>query len=135
MDFKILDEQVSVSAEPSLQQFSALADSGVEVVVCNRAEHEVEGIPEYSEMKQAAADAGMTLVAIPFSPGKMQPEHCQQFSEVLQSGKRIHAFCRSGNRACNLWAAARCTEGADKRALQSAARNAGYDVSGVLVSF
>lgn len=135
MESKILDQQVSVSAEPAMSEFQALADAGIELVVCNRTEHEAEGQPSFAELEQAAADAGLAFVAIPFSRDQMQSSHGAEFARLLKGGKRIHAFCRTGNRSCNLWAAARCLEGADKRTLQSAAREAGFDVSGVLVTY
>ncbi|GAB2503393.1 protein tyrosine phosphatase family protein [Microbulbifer agarilyticus] len=135
MDLKQLNEQVSVSAEPALDDMAQLAKAGVEVVVCNRPEHESEDIPTYDELDRAVTDAGMEFVAIPFSRGQMQPAHCEAFAKLLASGKKVHAFCRTGNRACNLWAAAGCINGADRKQLQQAATNAGFDVSGVLVTY
>lgn len=135
MDSKILDQQVSVSAEPALEEFQALADAGVEVVVCNRPEGEAEGQPSFAELEQAVSAAGMAFVAIPFSRGQMQPAHSEEFAKLISSGKKVHAFCRTGNRSCNLWAAAGCLNGEDKQALQQAAQKAGFDISGVLVTY
>ncbi|WP_105104590.1 TIGR01244 family sulfur transferase [Microbulbifer pacificus] len=135
MDLKTLDQQVSVSEELSLESIPVLADAGVEILVCNRPELEGEDLSSFAELEQAAKNAGMMFIAIPFSRGQMQPAHSEAFVEVLNSGKRVHAFCRTGNRSCSLWAAARCIQGADKRALQVAAQQAGYDISGVLVTY
>jgi len=135
MDSKILDQQVSVSAEPDLEEFQVLADTGVEVVVCNRPEQEAEGQPTFAELEQAATAAGMGFVAIPFSRGQMQSDHSEAFCKLLESKKKVHAFCRTGNRSCNLWAAARCLQGADKKQLLGAAQQAGFDISGVLVTY
>lgn len=135
MEFKTLDQQVSVSEELAPGAVKALADAGVEVLVCNRPEHESENLATFAELEQAATEAGMAFAAIPFSRGQMQPSHSEAFAELLNGGQRVHAFCRTGNRSCNLWAAARCTQGADKRELQAAAQQAGYDISGVLVTY
>ncbi|WOX05397.1 TIGR01244 family sulfur transferase [Microbulbifer pacificus] len=135
MEFKLLDPQVSVSEELAPGAIQALADAGVEVLVCNRPEYESENLATFDELASAAAEAGMEFSAIPFSRGQMQPAHSQAFAELLDSGKRIHAFCRTGNRSCNLWAASRCVQGADKSELQAAAQQAGYDISGVLVTY
>ncbi|WP_428818371.1 TIGR01244 family sulfur transferase [Microbulbifer sp. MCCC 1A16149] len=135
MDSKQLDSQVSVSAEPTLDQITALGQQGIEVVVCNRPEQEAEGQPTFAELEKAAQAGGMTFVAIPFSRGQMQPQHCLAFAELLDSGKKVHAFCRTGNRSCNLWAGARCLGGADRKELHQAAQQAGFDISGVLVSY
>ncbi|WP_240914260.1 TIGR01244 family sulfur transferase [Microbulbifer sp. SH-1] len=135
MEFKMLDQQVSVSEELPPGAIQALADAGVELLVCNRPEHESENLPTFAELEDAAREAGLEFAAIPFSRGQMQPTHSEAFAELLKNGKRIHAFCRTGNRSCNLWAAARCLQGSDKRALQAAAQKAGYDISGVLVTY
>ncbi|WP_295801298.1 TIGR01244 family sulfur transferase [uncultured Microbulbifer sp.] len=135
MELKTLDSQVSVSAEPALAQFAELAKLGVEVVVCNRPENEAEGQPSFAELEQAVTAAGMAFVAIPFSRGQMQPAHSEEFAKLLSSGKKVHAFCRTGNRSCNLWAAAGCLNGVEKPQLQQAAQQAGFDISGVLVTY
>ncbi|MCQ3830567.1 TIGR01244 family phosphatase [Microbulbifer elongatus] len=135
MERKTLDSQVSISAEPALAEFAALAEQGVEVVVCNRPENEAEDNPSFAELENAVSDAGMTFVAIPFSRGQMQPQHSEAFAELLRIGKKVHAFCRTGNRSCNLWAAASCLNGAEKPQLQQAAQKAGFDISGVLVTY
>ncbi|WP_299593298.1 TIGR01244 family sulfur transferase [uncultured Microbulbifer sp.] len=135
MDRKQLDEQVSVSAEPALEEMASLAETGVEVVVCNRPEQEAEGQPSFAELEQAVSAAGMTFVAIPFSRGQMQQAHSEEFASLLRSGKKVHAFCRTGNRSCNLWAAAGCLNGMDKKILHQAAQQAGFDISGILVTY
>jgi len=135
MNRKQLDQQVSVSEQFSCDNMALLAESGVKIVVCNRPEGETEDQPSYADMQAAAAAQGMEFVAIPFSRGQMTRAHCHEFAELLARGKKVHAFCRTGNRSCNVWAAARVISGADKRALLAAARDAGFDISGVLVAF
>ena len=135
METTQLDTQVSISAEPTLTEMAGLARAGVEVVVCNRPEHEAEGQPTFAELEQAVNAVGMDFVAIPFSRGQMQTDHCEAFASLLESGKKVHAFCRTGNRSCNLWAGARCLRGEDKKQLLQAAQRAGFDISGVLVTY
>ncbi|MBB5210658.1 TIGR01244 family sulfur transferase [Microbulbifer hydrolyticus] len=135
MERKTLDSQVSISAEPALDEFAALAEQGVEVVVCNRPENEAEDNASFADLEHAVTAAGMAFVAIPFSRGQMQPAHSEEFARLLSSGKKVHAFCRTGNRSCNLWAAAGCLNGADKEQLHQAAQKAGFDISGVLVTY
>ncbi|GAA5525562.1 beta-lactamase hydrolase-like protein [Microbulbifer aestuariivivens] len=134
MNIQKLDEQVSVSEQLETDTFGSLAESGVKVLVCNRPESECSS-PTYEAMQAAAESAGMEFVCIPFARGQMTREHCQQFAQLLASGKSIHAFCRTGNRSCNLWAGARCLQGAEGREVVDGARAAGFDVSGVVVAF
>lgn len=135
MNIKYLDERVSVSEQLDCDAVIQLAQAGVEVLVCNRLEDECENQPTFAEFKKVARDHNMEFIAIPFARGQMTIDHCRAFAELLESGKRVHAFCRTGNRSCNLWAVARCLAGADKQALLENARAAGFDVSGVLASF
>lgn len=134
MDSKRLDDQVSVSGQFSCAVMAQLAESGVKVVVCNRPEGESEDQPTHAAMEQAAQENGVEYVVIPFARGQMTLAHCQQFAELLARGEKVHAFCRTGNRSCNLWAGARVLQGADKKTLLGQARAAGFDVSGVLVA-
>ncbi|SHG06805.1 TIGR01244 family protein [Microbulbifer donghaiensis] len=134
MDIKRLDDQVTVSEQFSGAAMAQLAQSGVKVVVCNRPEGESEDQPTHAAMETAAEENGMEYVVIPFARGQMTLAHCQQFAELLARGDKVHAFCRTGNRSCNLWAGARILDGADKKALLGCARAAGFDVSGVLVA-
>ena len=134
MNRKQLDQQVSVSEQLSCEAMALLADAGVEVLVCNRPEGETEDQPSNAEMQAAAAEHGLEFVAIPFPSGQMTPEHCRQFAELLAGGKQVHAYCRTGNRSCNLWAGARALSGADKKVLLQSARAAGFDVSGVVAA-
>lgn len=135
MNIKYLDDQVSVSEQFGCDAIAPLAGAGIEVLVCNRLEDECEDQPGFAELEQAARDNDMEFVAIPFARGQMTLQHCREFAEVLGSGRKVHAFCRTGNRSCNLWAAARSLAGADKRALVEGARAAGFDVSGTVIAF
>ncbi|MBB3060732.1 TIGR01244 family sulfur transferase [Microbulbifer rhizosphaerae] len=135
MDIKQLDSQVSISADITCADLQQLAHFGVQVVVCNRLQGEVDDQASLAELSRAAAGCGIEFVAIPFARGQMQAGHCKEFAEILDSGKKVHAFCRTGNRACNLWAAAKCGAGADGKTLMEKARGAGFDVSGTLIVF
>ncbi len=107
MKMKSLDQQVSVSEQVTVDHLNELASCGVEVLVCNRPDQESAEQPLFSELCSAAKEYGIEAVHIPFTAGKMDASHCRQFAELLDSGKRIHAYCRTGNRASQLWAAAK----------------------------
>ncbi|WP_226648553.1 TIGR01244 family sulfur transferase [Microbulbifer variabilis] len=134
MNIKKLDEQVSVSEHITCEEMAPLAQSGVQVVVCNCPEGESDVHPSYEAMERAAQDAGLRFIAIPFTRGRMTREDCEAFRNVLQSGEKIHAFCRTGNRSSQVWAGAKILMGADKKQLHSQAQAAGFDVSAALVA-
>ncbi|WP_444889904.1 TIGR01244 family sulfur transferase [Microbulbifer sp. DLAB2-AA] len=134
MNIKKLDEQVSVSEHITCEAMAPLAQSGVQVVVCNCPEGESEVHPGYKAMERAAQDAGLRFIAIPFTRGRMTREHCEAFRDVLQGGEKIHAFCLTGNRSSQVWAGAKVLMGADKKHLFGQAQMAGFDVSAALVA-
>ncbi|WP_444931619.1 TIGR01244 family sulfur transferase [Microbulbifer sp. SSSA002] len=134
MNIKVLDDQVSVSEHITCETMAPLAQSGVQVVVCNCPEGESEAHPSYTEMEQAALAVGIKFVAIPFARGRMLQNHCEAFRDVLQSGEKVHAFCRTGNRSSQVWAGAKLLMGADKKQLYTQAQQAGFDISAALVT-
>jgi uncharacterized protein (TIGR01244 family) len=103
----ILDNQVSVSGQITIEEVAALAADGVEVVVCNRPDNESADQTAYELIAEAAKKCGLQVINIPFTGGQMQAEHISEFINVLDSGKRIHAYCRTGNRSSQLWNAAK----------------------------
>lgn len=107
MEINTLDTQVTVSGQILKDDIALLVEQGVEIIVCNRPDNEVEGQPSYSDIEAAVQASGLQVVNIPFSGGQMQPEQAQEFSALLATGKRIHAYCRTGNRSSQIWAAAK----------------------------
>lgn len=106
MEINPLDQQVSVSGQMSVDDIASMIDLGVEVLVCNRPDNEAPDQPAFSIIQAAAQTAGLEFVNIPFAGGQMQPEQAAEFAELLKTGKRIHAYCRTGNRSTQLWTAA-----------------------------
>ena len=98
-----LDDQVSVSGQITPEELSLLAADGVEIVVCNRPDNESPDQTDYDVIAKAAKKCGLQIVNIPFSGGQMQAEHINAFVDLLDSGQRIHAYCRTGNRSSQLW--------------------------------
>jgi uncharacterized protein (TIGR01244 family) len=107
MEVNQLDQQVSVSGQITIDDIALFIEHGVEVLVCNRPDNESEGQPAYSEIELAAKKQGLDIINIPFAGGQMQPEQAETFAEILASGKRIHAYCRTGNRSSQIWSVAK----------------------------
>ncbi len=102
MDEKQLQEQVSVSGQLSVGDIKVLEDAGVELLVCNRPDGEEHGQPLAAEIQAAAETAGIEFANIPFAGSELNTSHAEAFAELLKTGKRIHAYCRSGARSSNL---------------------------------
>ncbi|ODS22866.1 TIGR01244 family protein [Candidatus Endobugula sertula] len=103
---KLLDQQTSVSGQITVADIDQLVELGVEILVCNRPDNEAKGQPLYSDIASVALNKAIEVVNIPFSAGQMTPEQVEEFAALLKQGKRIHAYCRTGNRCTQIWTAA-----------------------------
>lgn len=132
MHIKNLDDQVSVSDQISLDDLTELGSRGVEILVCNRPDGEADHQETFSSLEEAAQSLGIEMLHIPFRNGEMNEAHRAQLIASIQSDKKIHAYCRTGNRSTMLWASCKQQLGCSKDKIQEAAKSAGFDVSDVL---
>lgn len=118
-----LANQVTVSEQLQLSDIATLKEVGVEVLVCNRPDGESGDQVPFETIANAAELAGISAVMMPFSAGSLPPDYPQQFKALLATGKRIHAYCRTGNRSRQLWQAATgASEHSDAQQVQAVAK-------------
>ncbi len=103
MSIQQLNEQVSVSGQLSVGDLPALKELGIELLVCNRPDGESADQPPFDQIAEAAQKLGMSVESIPFAGSEMTEAHAREFAALLTSGKRTHAYCRSGARSGNLF--------------------------------
>jgi len=132
MELVKLNDQVSISGQIAVNDIDALARDGVEVVLCNRPDREAEGQTDFASIAAAAEAAGMQALHVPFKSGAIEETHVAEMNRLLDSGKRIHAYCRTGNRSVCLYAVARAEQGVPKASLIREAAKAGMKVEEVL---
>lgn len=130
-----VDEQVTVSGQLSVADLEALKEQGVELLVCNRPDGEAAEQLNYEELAAAARDMGMQVESMPFKSGEMPSEFIDQFSSLLKTDKRLHAFCRTGNRSFNLYSAAVASSGKPQSEILDIAKTVGFDVSAVIAPY
>jgi len=106
MNINVVDQQVSVSGQITSEDVMCLVEQGVEIVVCNRPDNEEMNQPTFDSIQAAALKAGVEIVNIPFAGGGMLPGQPEELAVLLKTGKRIHAYCRTGNRSTQLCHAA-----------------------------
>jgi uncharacterized protein (TIGR01244 family) len=111
MEKIIVNDRVSVSGQIELDDVEALAKDGVEILLCNRPDDESNGQPRFRDIASKAELFGIIALYIPFKSGEMQPEHIEEMALLLESGKHVHAYCRTGNRSLNLYASASAQNG------------------------
>lgn len=129
MKYIVLDNQVSISDQVSSADIADLIKEGIEIVVCNRPDREAAGQPAFDEIARICEELGMESHHLPFVGDQIEDPHIESFLELLKSGRKVHAFCRSGARSSKLWARSRSRQGLEAEELKKRAGQAGYDVS------
>ncbi|MFK8051280.1 MAG: TIGR01244 family sulfur transferase [Halioglobus sp.] len=132
MNKKRLDDQVSTSDQISIADLPELANLGVQLLVCNRPDGESDQQETFSNVEDAARSHGIEAVHIPFRNGELDDVHQTAFIDLMRSNKKIHAYCRTGNRSTMLWASCHMVLGTPKNEILSNAKDIGFDVSEVL---
>lgn len=127
-----VNERLSVSGQIEIADIEILAKEGVQVVLCNRPDNEEAAQPLFSELAAAVTAAGMEAIQLPFKTGEMQSTQVEEMTSLLQGGKRLHAFCRSGNRSFCLYAAAHASMGLPKQDILRQAEKIGIAVTGII---
>ena len=107
MEIHQLSEQITVSGQIEAGHIPALKELGVELIICNRPDGEAEGQPSFADIQAATEQAGLVFKNIPFPGGAMTQAQVEEFAECLKGYKRIHAYCRTGNRSSVIWDHAR----------------------------
>lgn len=128
MDIKQLDELLSVSAQPGIDDIEQLAKEGFRTIISTRPRNETEDQPDTQVLKNKAESLGMAWHEIPVEPGNYGPKDINAFAKALQSSPApILSYCRTGKRATHLWAYSQAHVRPIPELLKSA-DSAGYDL-------
>ncbi len=103
MNFIQLNNQVSASGQITVDDIAFLKDAGIELLVCNRPDDEDVGQTPFAEIEQAAQEAGLKTDLLAFSSYQISNEDRDQLVKLIESGQKIHLYCRSGSRSRRLW--------------------------------
>jgi sulfide:quinone oxidoreductase len=132
MHIKVLNTQISVSDQISTQDLAEIAALGVKILVCNRPDGEAEQQENFAGLKEQAKDFDIEMVHIPFRNGEVSTLHTSRLIELINSGKKIHVYCRTGNRSTMLWASCSQQTGMPIEAILAATKSVGFDSSNCL---
>ena len=128
-----LSDTLTVSAQVQPLDLEQLRIKGVSILVCNRPDAESQDQPTVEELALAAQSLDIEFVSIPFRFGEQTVEQVTEFAELLDSaqtaGKKVHAYCRTGNRSTCLWAAASVSRGVPVEQVVAKAKECGFDVT------
>jgi uncharacterized protein (TIGR01244 family) len=124
------DFAVAPQLEPA--DMAEAAHRGFKLIVNNRPDGEAPDQPTAEAMQRAAEAAGLTYVHIPVRGGPT-PDQIKAVQGVVDGAQGpVLAFCRSGTRSIITWSLGQAQSGAKRDDLIDLAREAGYDLSGVL---
>jgi len=82
-----------------------IAAAGYRSVICNRPDGEGgPSQPASAHIREAAKQLGLQFAYLPVTPGKIGPDDVARFAQLLDDMPApVLAYCRTGNRATNLW--------------------------------
>jgi uncharacterized protein (TIGR01244 family) len=132
-DFRHVTDELSVAPQISVADVAEAKAQGFTAIVCNRPDGEDPGQPTAAEIAAAARAAGLSYTHIPVrgAPGPAEVEAMRLAVDAADGP--VLAYCRSGTRSITTWSIGQAMSGAKTRGeLVSLAREAGYDLSGVL---
>ena len=114
MHIEHLTTQVSASDQIKVEDVAAIAQMGVELLVCNRPDGEDEGQTPYHLIAAEAEKHGLEPILMPFSSYQIQCPDRDEFIKLIETRKRIHTYCRSGARCKRLWREANSVVGGEE---------------------
>lgn len=128
MEIKSLDERLSVTAQPQLEELEQLAVQGFCTILSNRPRGESEDQPDPDALKSKAESLGMVWHQVPVKPGEYSQDDIEAFEHILSNSRKpIIGFCRSGKRVTDLWALSQARHRPVPELIE-AAQSAGYDL-------
>lgn len=132
MDIRKINDQIAVAPQITAQDVPGIVAAGYRAVICNRPDGEGMDQPTFEEIDSAARAAGLETLYLPISGGKVSDEDTALFARALRDMPGpVLAYCRSGTRSTTLWSLSQADR-MDTADILSAAKAAGYDMSGVV---
>lgn len=130
-DFRKVTDTFSVASQLGLADLAIAKAEGFKTIICNRPDAEDgEDQPTIESMQAEAESLGLSFLALPFAGGP-SPEIARQQGELIEAADQpVLAYCRSGTRSITAWALSQSGQGKGTQIIE-AARNAGYDLSGL----
>ncbi|MCX2560056.1 TIGR01244 family sulfur transferase [Acetobacter farinalis] len=105
MTYRSLSPDFVIAPQISVADIPAIKEAGFKTIVCTRPDGEDPGQPTAETIGEAAKQAGLSFISIPVQGGQAPSSDAviimQETLNTLPGP--IFAYCRSGNRAGQLW--------------------------------
>lgn len=130
-NFIKLADDFFVAPQISVEDIEEAKAAGIGLIINNRPDNEETSQPAGASIEEAALKAGLNYTHIPVGPMGISHAHLDQFDDATFRNNGITlAYCRSGTRSAIVHAMARARSGTPIDEIITAAKNAGYDLSG-----
>lgn len=105
MEIRQITEDYSVAPQIGIEHVPLIKAAGFKSVISNRPDAEDGAVP-HDQIEAAAKEAGLTFRYLPVVSGQMTQENIDDQAAALDAlPKPVLAYCRSGTRCTNLFAA------------------------------
>ncbi|MCP1230599.1 TIGR01244 family sulfur transferase [Acetobacter indonesiensis] len=103
--YRSLSSDFVVAPQITTADVAALKDAGFKTIICTRPDAEDPGQPSAESIGEAARAAGLSFISIPVNAGQAPSSDAViEMQEALNTlPGPVFAYCRSGNRAGQLW--------------------------------
>lgn len=108
MQYRQITDDYAVSPQITPGDVAAIKAAGFKSVICNRPDDEQPDQPSADLVKAAVEAAGLAFRFIPVVSGQMTADNVEDQAKALEELEGpVFAYCRSGTRCTNLYAAIR----------------------------
>lgn len=112
MEYRQISEDYSVSPQITPEEVAEIKKAGFQSIICNRPDDEQPGQPSAENIRSAVEAAGLEFRFIPVISGQMTMDNVQDMAKALDElPGPVFAYCRSGTRCTNLYAAVQQMKG------------------------
>lgn len=111
MEIRQITEDYSVAPQIGIEHVPLIKAAGFKSIISNRPDAE-DGAVVHTEIEAAAREAGLEFRYIPVISGQMTQDNVSEQAAALDAlPKPVLAYCRSGTRCSNLFAAVQQARG------------------------
>lgn len=103
MKIETVNNKYAITGQIAPHDLPIVAQAGYKSLVCIRPDNEESGQPSFNDIAQTAGQFGIKTAYIPVS-GSASSSQLRQFRQVCETlPKPVLGYCRSGNRAVNIY--------------------------------
>ena len=129
-----INDRLSVSKQPDLDDFNSFNEAGFTTLINNRPDGEDHDQPGTAAEQSAAKDAGLNYAHIPVTGASITEADIRQFQNVLrESDGPVLAHCKGGTRSLTLFVLGEVLDGRmQEDEILPFGESHGYNLTGAL---